>query len=86
MRAPPKLEGLGEQALPRENRRMALLDPEEGFVTAVLAEIPHETPDRLRAPAAATRHRCCCRPRRRHATCPYRKASRRSAWEENQKH
>ncbi|AZM50205.1 hypothetical protein DMB38_34425 [Streptomyces sp. WAC 06738] len=41
-----------EEALLRENRRMHLLDPEEGFVTAVLAEIPHSAPDRL--------HAVCC--------------------------
>ncbi|WP_165953884.1 PP2C family protein-serine/threonine phosphatase [Streptomyces sp. 8K308] len=36
-----------EHALLRENQRMGLLDPpEEGFVTAVLAEFPHDTPDR----------------------------------------
>ncbi|MEO3754705.1 SpoIIE family protein phosphatase [Streptomyces sp. B6B3] len=38
-----------ERALLRENRSGALLDRDEGFVTAVLAEIGHGQPDRLAA-------------------------------------
>ncbi|MBB1254248.1 serine/threonine-protein phosphatase [Streptomyces sp. OF3] len=48
----PELASLAcrlEEALLRENRRTGLLSPEEGFVTAVLVEIPRAFPDRLSA-------------------------------------
>ncbi len=45
----PSLTSRMERALLRENELTALIDPEEGFVTAALAEIPRGTPHQVAA-------------------------------------